>query len=72
MEKPLHLWSKVDLEWFLKILNNATKTHNIKRLNVPCEEQSRFFNSENLIKFKKNLKLILKILNRKIKIITLF
>tara|TARA_B100000029_G_scaffold496957_1_gene563976 strand:+ start:857 stop:1669 length:813 start_codon:yes stop_codon:yes gene_type:complete len=64
MEKPLHLWSKVDLEWFLKILNNASKTHNIKRLNVPCEEQSRFFNSENLIKFKKNLKLILKILNK--------
>tara|TARA_B100001063_G_C16776848_1_gene566275 strand:+ start:3524 stop:4339 length:816 start_codon:yes stop_codon:yes gene_type:complete len=65
MDKPLHLWAKANLEWLMKILDIASKTHGIKRINVPCEEQSRFFNHENLLKFKKNLKLILKILNNK-------
>ena len=44
---------KTNLEWLIKILNTASKTHSIKRINVPCEEQSRFFNHENLLKFKK-------------------
>ena len=64
MEKPLHTWSMVDLGWFINILKNAIIIHKVKRLNIPCEEQSRFFNSENLGKFKKNLKFILKKLGR--------
>ncbi len=63
MTKSLYKWEKVNIEWLIKNLNKSLKKFKIKRLNLPCEETSRFYNYNNMIHFIKNLKILIKNLN---------
>lgn len=64
MAKPFYEWNKTDLEWVVKNINKSLKKFNINRLNLPCEEGSRFYNYKNMNYFIKNLKLFIKKLNK--------
>ena len=64
MKNPFHQWSLKDIDWLTENLNFALKKFKIKRLNLPCEETSRFFNNKDFLLFKKNSKRLIKKINK--------
>ncbi len=65
MNKPLYSQKIEDLNWLIKNLNTLSIKFGKIRLNIPIEEISRVFNSHQVNKVIKNLKILRKKLSKK-------